>query len=437
MAVAQRQQTDIFHREDEAASYLSAERVGFFSVLVNDDGKKRQSSHRLTDMPTVLRLVDRTKDSWLTQAEFMAPNRRVVNLARVGLLFSDLDTYRMPWAAGKTPDQLTSAVLHHCQEEGIPAPSLLIYSGRGIQAKWLLDGPVPRQALPRWNACQRHLTDRLEGMGSDPAARDASRVLRLIDTVNTKSGAVCRVTHITEDGQGLPVRYGFDYLAEFLLPVSRWKLEEARKARQEKPELHVVQGFKKNGLRTFSARQLSWDRLEDLRTLAKLRGGVSEGSRMQHLFWRLNFLLLSGAVCSQTMYYEATELARQIDSSWNHRSQELMTLYSKAKAFEAGEKVEFNGRKMPALYTPKNDTLIGLFQITDEEQTQLRTIISETTAKLRHAKRERSRRAANGAVEKGARLKMAQDLRSQGATWQEIADKCGYKNAEAARRSSK
>jgi hypothetical protein len=32
-----------------------------------------------------------------------------------------------------------------------------------------------------------------------------------------------------------------------------------------------------------------------LRTLAALRGGVAEGERMQHLFWRLNFLLLSGA----------------------------------------------------------------------------------------------------------------------------------------------
>ncbi|QNM63835.1 hypothetical protein XHV734_p0071 (plasmid) [Xanthomonas hortorum pv. vitians] len=30
----------------------------------------------------------------------MRPNRRVVNLLRIGLLFADIDTYRQPWAAG-------------------------------------------------------------------------------------------------------------------------------------------------------------------------------------------------------------------------------------------------------------------------------------------------------------------------------------------------
>ncbi|WP_334170178.1 hypothetical protein [Zoogloea sp.] len=141
-------------------------------------------------MPTILGMVDQTRDTWLTQAEFMRPNRRVVNLARVGLLFADLDTYRQPWAAGRTPEQLAAAVLYHCAQEGIPTPSLLVYSGRGIQAKWLLDGTLPRQALPRWNACQRYLVDRLSGLGADPQAKDASRVLRLVSTVNTKSGDV-------------------------------------------------------------------------------------------------------------------------------------------------------------------------------------------------------------------------------------------------------
>jgi hypothetical protein len=32
------------------------------------------------------------------------------------------------------------------------------------------------------------LIDRLAGLGADPAAKDASRVLRLVNTVNTKSG---------------------------------------------------------------------------------------------------------------------------------------------------------------------------------------------------------------------------------------------------------
>ncbi|WP_223949440.1 hypothetical protein, partial [Aeromonas caviae] len=37
----------------------------------------------------------------------------------------------------------------------------------------------------------------------------------------------------------------------------------------------------------------------------------------------------------------AAALARELDPRWNYRSAELMTLYAKAKAHEAGEKVEF------------------------------------------------------------------------------------------------
>lgn len=60
---------------------------------------------------------------------------------------------------------------------------------------------------------------------------------------------------------------------------------------------------------------------------------------MQHLFWRLNFLLLSGVTNSKQMYHEASALARELDPQWNSRSKELMTLFSKAKAYESGERV--------------------------------------------------------------------------------------------------
>ncbi|WP_108835130.1 replication protein, partial [Xanthomonas fragariae] len=383
-----------------ARTYHDTTRTGFFSLLVDVRGEKRQDSYRLTAMPAVLSMVDPTRDTWLTQAEFMRPNRRVVNLARIGLLFADLDTYRQPWAAGRTPEALASAVLFYCAQEGIPAPSLLVYSGRGIQAKWLLDGTIPRQALPRWNACQRYLVDRLAGLGADPQAKDASRVLRLVDTVNTKSGNVCRVVHVEAGQDGAPIRYSFEYLAEMLLPVARWTVEQQRRDRAERRQLKLLPGGKSDNLRGFSGRQLAWDRLEDLRKLAELRGGVSEGERMQHLFWRLNFLLLSGATHSSAMYHEAAALAGELDPSWSYRSKELMTLYSKAKAYEAGEKVTLGGKEFAPLYTPKNDTLLNLFQITQDEQRQLRTIIGSDMALERDRKRHEARRRAAGAMDR-------------------------------------
>lgn len=382
--------------------YHDSTRSGFFSLLVDSRGGKRQSSHRLADMPKVLNLLDKKIDTWISQAEFIRPNRRVVNLLRLGLLFADLDTYRVPSLASRKPDELAASVLFLCADTGLPAPSILIYSGRGIQAKWLLEGTIPRQALPRWNACQRYLVDRLAHVGADPMAKDASRVLRTVETVNSKSGEVCRVVHVQTGTDGQPIRYNFEYLAETLLPAARWTIEQQRQeqaeSRTKKKPFLLVLGGKADSLRGFSGRQLAWDRLEDLRKLAELRGGVGEGSRMQHLFWRLNFLLLSGATNSKQMYHEAAALARELDPHWNSRSKELMTLFSKAKAYEAGEKVTFGGKEFAPLYTPKNDTLINLFRITTEEQRQLKTIVSQAEAAERHRKREEARRRAAGAV---------------------------------------
>lgn len=114
----------------------------------------------------------------------------------------------------------------------------------------------------------------------------------------------------------------------------------------------------------------------------------------------MNFLLLSGATNSKQMYHEAAALARELDPQWNSRSKELMTLFSKAKAYEAGEKVSFGGKEHTPLYTPKNDTLINLFRITPEEQQQLKTIVSQAEAAERHRTREEGRRRAAGAIDR-------------------------------------
>lgn len=397
-----------FDSHDEAALFHDAQRSGFFSLLVQIQNKKSQYSYRLSEMPRVLNAVDPKIDTWMSQAEFMRPDRRVVNLLRLGLLFIDIDTYKMSWAKEKKPEDLANSVIYHCQQEGIPQPSLIVYSGRGLQAKWLLEGTIPRQALPRWNACQRFLFERLASLGADPGAKDASRVLRLVNTVNSKSGQVCRVVYVNEQNR-TPMRYGFEYLCESLLPAARWDIEKSRKIKNsaDRHQFKLIDGEKKGNLRYFSGRQLAWDRLEDIRKLAEIRGGVVEGERMRHLFWRLNFLLLSGATNSSLMYHEAVALAKELDPSWSYQSQELITLYKKAKLYEAGEKIEFGGKEYPPLYTPKNDTLINLFNISDDEQLKLKTIISKKIASERLRKRNEVKRRAVGMIERKVYIESA------------------------------
>jgi hypothetical protein len=427
---------------DEHTLYHQPDRFGYFSILSKDRaGRPRQDSYNLSMLEQVLRLLPKDRDSYLSQAEFIAPNRRVVNLARIGLLFVDLDCYKL----NITPDAACWHLLQECDERTIPHPSIVIHSGRGIYAKWILHGTIPRQALPRWNRVQAELVTAFERIGADPAAKDASRVLRIVGTVNTKSNEVVRVIHVTRGLDGEPVRYGFDDLADAVLPLARSDIEAARKARQGAKEARqearlrlVYENRNTAGLRRFSGRQLAWHRLEDLRKLAEMRGGVQEGGRMLWMFWSLNFLLLSGATNSAQMFHEARALAREIGflEGWNEG--DLSTLYRKAQAFERGERIEHDGREYPPLYTPKNETLIEVFRITPDEERQLRTIISEGMARERDKERHTARRRAAGAVDRETYEAMARSnqeraraLHAQGLSLRQIAQQIGVSVASA------
>lgn len=438
MGVIQQQQS-MFSRAEEVACYHDSSKWGFFSIL-SGATKKKQVSYPLSAMAWVLDNLDPSINSWMSQAEFNKRNRQCVNLLRLPLLFSDLDTYNMSWAAGKSPDQLAQAVLWHCDDAGVPVPSVLVYSGRGIQAKWLLDKPLPREALPRWNACQIAITTALKEAGSDPQARDASRVLRLVNTVNQKNGEMCRVVHVATGADGLPLRYGFEYMAETMLPLHRQVITdqrvataERRRQREAGMKMRIVGGNANlSGLHQINYRALAWHRLEDLRKLAELRGGIEEGARMLNMHWMINFLLLSGATNANQMYYEAAALAREIDPSWKHGEGELSTLYAKAQAMERGEWVEFNGQKYPPLYTPRNDTIINLFSITDTEQHQMKTIVSRKVSAERHAGRSMAKRRVAGARARADYLEATRANREraiamhvQGMTQSAIAEAMG------------
>lgn len=414
-------QLEIFGAADEAKLYHPGDRHGFFSLLFGSH-KKTQRSYPLTEMAQVLQLVDYTRDTWISQAEFTVPNRRVVNLARVGLLFIDLDTYNSEIMRGRTVQEQISTVHFWCADRNIPYPSLVVFSGRGLQLKWFLDSALPRAALPRWNACQKALVEALEPLGADRQARDASRVLRLVESLHSKSGERVEVVDV-QGSADEPERYDFEQLAEILLPLTRFELQRLREHRAAKKadrqlRLQLVRDNPQAEIfRGYNGRSLAWARLEDLRKLGQLRDGwvSKEGGSMRttSLHWQLNFLCLSGAVNPSTFHFEAKELAKQMDPSWEFSISELGTLRQKAQAYAAGQKVEFGGREWPALYTPKNQTLIDIFGITEDEQRQLRTIITPALATERDTIRQREKRRAAGVQERSAYLSTVNDRRAQ------------------------
>jgi hypothetical protein len=128
-------------------------------------------------------------------------------VAELTCLYADLDTYRQPELVGLDRARIEETILRLIDSDGLPAPSVLVDSGRGYYALWLIE-PLSGRALQRWQAAQRCLVERLAPLGADPACCDAARVLRIPGTMNGRAGRMVAI--VRGDGR----RYRFDDLAD-------------------------------------------------------------------------------------------------------------------------------------------------------------------------------------------------------------------------------
>ena len=393
----------------ESSYYHDMTRRGFFAILV--DGK--QSSHRLSELETVLSAAPTDADVWLGQGEFFSPCRRLTQLARIGLCFSDCETHKSRYSY-LTPEQQAQTLLLHCEDTGAPRPSLINYSGRGIHPKWIFDTPIPAQALPRWNAVQRALGEMLKDFAPDRAARDGSRCLRAIGSVNPRSGQRARVVY-PENTDGKITTWDFETLCREVLPIDRAVLQ-AKKQASIRPDAAQTLPRKCN---LWQPKQLWWNRLADVRRLIELRGwteGVPVGSRH-------NFLFVAACAAAwgaepANLSAEIAELAREFCPSLPAPEVRAVTSSVLAKA-KAGERLKFSSAR-----------LIEYLDIQQNEQTHLRAICDPDERKRRKQKRDRENARkhcdretyeANAA----ARRRQAQSLRADGHSYAGIAERMG------------
>jgi len=173
--------------------------------------------------------------------------RRASEVAWLNAVWLDIDLdsehlppgYRAQWLPfgrrglaarlSKAPTAVADLLVHHMLELGLPAP-LVVGTGRGLHAKWVLDAPLraTRTELRRWRQAQSALCsavashnfgtpDHQRRWPVDAAASrpDPAQVLRLIGSWNPSAG----------DGRGAPcrilraaARVDFDELLERLAP---------------------------------------------------------------------------------------------------------------------------------------------------------------------------------------------------------------------------
>ncbi len=161
-------------------------------TLMQLDGKEGTFSrtHATRNLPNIV-------GAWLDVSGYVALNRyfgpRARNpLAALNALYVDLDFHTIPEWRDVAPEVVAQAFLASVNAKGIPEPSFVNDTGRGLAAIWLIE-EIPADALPRWRSAMSVLPGLVKPFGADRACTDAARVFRLPGTINRKCGREVRV----------------------------------------------------------------------------------------------------------------------------------------------------------------------------------------------------------------------------------------------------
>lgn len=430
--------------DDSTRSYATiAQKLGSDSRKPFD-----QQSGPFEDLAEIVPAYGGLDDVYVSQNRFFG-SRKLSRLAELSSLYSDIDFFKVGDLAEMSPMGVFKYyALDALEEARIPPPSLAISTGRGLALVWR-HTPVPRAVLKKWNLCQEHIFRALEDLGADSKAKDAARVMRLIGTRNSKSGAP--VEAIWEDIEREV--WDFGDLSDEILPITRRELEERRARRREegarkKGSQKDVEKPSKRRTRPAegkSPRTLNEARLSDLNHLMELRGQstLPEGERNGWMF--VAAVAMSCLWEPRFFEREIVALGRE-KAGWDEdetRSR-MHTVIENTRKAGAGGTVEWSGQQRDPRYRLTNARIIRDLAITSEEQTHLKIIISKEIKGQRDKDRKERERRSQGAAPRDEYIaearerrqhqrQKAKELSSQGLSLRKIGDKIGVSHSQVRR----
>ena len=343
---------------------------GWITRSVIDKKGYRQWHYKYAELKD-LDMMDE-ENIYITLNTFYKPCRRLENIKELNTLFIDLDYYKI----GKTKDQVLMDLEKNYFNQSIPIPNYVIDSGRGMYLIWIINA-VPSKALPLWKAVQEYLYNQLKYFGADRQALDATRILRVPGSINSKSKTVVNILDEYE------YIYDLREIQNGFLP--ELKPYERKKGRPSK--INYI----------YRERSLYYGRIQDIIKLCELREYDLKGHRELILFLYRYYL------CSFTEDIEkALNDALELNSMFRKALSEREVI----RATRSAERCYLDKNKQ---YKYKNETLIELLEITEEEQRNMTIIISKEEYKRR--KRIRNKNSYDG--EKAKKI-YQEKLKSQG-----------------------
>ena len=322
---------------------------------------------------------------------FYSTFRRLEYLKELKAQFIDLDIYK----TGFTKTQIIMHLETDYFNKSIPRPNLIIDSGRGLYLIWLLNS-VPSKALPLWKAVEEYLYSVLKPFGADRQTLDPTRVLRVPGSINSKSKTT--VSIIDE----------YDYIYD-LREIQNEYLPELKPKEKKK-------GRPSKTVFIHRERSLYFARIQDITKLCELREYDLRGHREVILFLYRYYL------CSFTEdVQKALGDVLELNGMFTYPLKENEVI----RATRSAEKCYLDKNKE---YKYKNETLIDLLEITEYEETQMSTIISNKEYKRRNNEynknKYKEKLKAEGKLSKKEEVKLRRekikDLLAEGLSQKEI-----------------
>lgn len=387
------------------------------------------------------RLKAREVDVYDSVNEFSTAKRSESTIKKLNYLYCDIDCHK-----GMFNEWLTLEVLRADYfGSKVPYPSIINNSGRGLHLFWTLENEGA-ESLAKWKVLQQVILNNLASISEETNCSvdfrciDPSRVLRTVDTFNTKSKTLCRLIEKTNLTYTLDdiLECFYDVKLDDLKPFNsnpkkdtgndKKTLTGAKNALNERGEWKDLKVKRTNGIvSVFNAYSLLTCRATDFRKLLELRGGDMEGMRDEFL------TMYAWTVISKKDDLEKLERELQgLNSLFKAPLKDKEVSYKARYIFERFNKEVIKGADTSQFtefdrYWYKNTTIIKRLEITPKEQKEMLTIISKEEKNERDKDRKKkNRRNENGLTKRGQskadKVDQVKELKRLGYKQKEIAE---------------
>ena len=345
------------------------------------------------------------KDIYYTPNTFNSPIRREREyLWQLHRFYIDIDH-----KTGTEPiDQfeVVGAVEQLVEEKKIPQPTEYINSGRGIHIYWDINN-CHIMLLDLWEKIENYLFNTIKelersikNISVDSRVKDPTRLLRLPNTINSKSNSKC-YSMLKNEGNIYNI---FDLKKAYIKVNKQYKKNKSKITYLPTKNLYT----------------LNMSRIEDFKHIVSLRNGDIKGYRNTLIMlYSYHYRLVN-----EVTVEELIKVTKEFNKSFKepYKAKELISVCRSVnrtvKHFQ-----EYNNKG----YKFTNKYIINALDLEEQEQGQLLTIIS-TRVKYdrKNKKRNEARRNDEGLTPKQAELKELNskvvELKEQGLSLRKIAE---------------